>query len=96
MIENNVIIRDIERNPLRWKMECPKCGSFVSAKYALALAPVLGVKILPHWYCHCTRFQVMNLVPSKLSSFQVIVAFYSFINAILAKIINCALRRTNI
>jgi len=64
---DNSILLDIEKNPLAWKAECPRCGSAVNMKYVLALSPILGVTILPHFYCPCTRFQVMELIPVELT-----------------------------
>ena len=64
---NNSILLDIERNPLAWKVECPKCGSSVNLKYALALSPILKTAILPQFYCPCTRFQEMELLPISLT-----------------------------
>ena len=95
MNNNSLILRDIEKNPLEWLIECPKCRSMVNAKYALALAPTLGATyILPHFYCHCTRFQIMEPRPAKLVSFQIIVIVYAFIIILISKMINYVLRKT--
>ena len=93
MAATSVILRDIQKNPLQWKLECPLCSSFISAKYALALAPILGIDILPYFYCHCTRFQVMEPRPAKLVSFQIVVVFYTFITAVLTSMVRYVLRR---
>jgi len=92
MDSQNSVLRDIERNPTAWVIECPKCGSLVNAKYMLALGPMLGVAILPHFYCHCSRFQVMNPRPAKLASSQTVIILYSFMVTVLTKMINYILR----
>lgn len=93
MNPKQLILQDIEKHSLDWSIECPKCGSLVNAKYALALAPTLGVTILPHFYCHCSRFQVMDPKPNKLFSLQLLVILYSFSLVVLGRIVNLVLRQ---
>jgi len=91
---SSIILRDIERSSLDWKLVCPKCGSFVSAKYALALAPILGVTILPYFYCHCTRFQVMEPQPSQLTFHRIVIILYTFTTVLLASMVNYILHKS--
>jgi C4-type Zn-finger protein len=90
---NNTIMNDIEKHPLDWVMECPKCGSTVNARYALSIAPYIGVAILPYFYCHCTRFQTMIPRPSKVASRQTVITCGSFTSSVLMRMINYILRR---
>lgn len=94
MVSKEFILNDIEKHPLAWVLECPKCGSTVNAKFALALSPELGLTyILPYFYCHCNRFQLMEPRPIKLMSYQVILITISFFHLVLTGMTNYILKR---
>lgn len=93
MSKRTVVLKDVERSPLPWKLLCPRCGSSVSAKYMLDLSPMLGIAILPHFYCPCARFQIMKLVPVRLVSFQGLLISYAFITSALACMMNKVFKR---
>lgn len=93
MSTREFILADITRHPTDWFIECPKCGSIVNAKYAFSLAPTLGVEILPHFYCHCARYQIMNPRPAKLYSAQTTFVICSFFFALLVRMTIFVLRK---
>jgi hypothetical protein len=66
---------DMQKNPTKWIMECPKCGSVVNIKYVLNLCIVFERNVLDHYYCPCDRFQKMALKPAHIFSFQSLLIY---------------------
>ena len=88
-----LVQNDMERNPIAWVLECPRCGSLVNLKYALTLAPTIGLpRLLPCFYCPCSRFQVMTLRPARVSSCQALFLVGFFFAVLLSHMTEYVLR----
>lgn len=92
------ILDNVNNNQLSWILECPKCGAMVNAKYAIELTNTKKENIIQYYYCPCNRYQIMELCPAKIMSYQTIILIYVFIKKLCRNmtkyVFNCSINNS--